>query len=99
MPSYVMLCNTLYSFPGGTIMSSKLNSLKKKVRHLQDIPSKWKELSETYQKIGRMLRENRQLRESLVYFRNDKELCLQHDDVDGQALGKYAWKIIKHFIY
>lgn len=77
-------------------MSGKLNSLKKKVRHLQDVPSKWKELSETYQKLGRVLKENRQFEESLEYFRNDRELCTRNEDMDGQALGK---KHLYHYQY
>ena len=77
-------------------MSSKVNSLKKKLRHLQEIPSKWKELSETYQKIGIVLKDSRQFSDSLGYFRDDQNLCSKHGDVMGQALGKFLIPLYLH---
>ena len=66
--------------------SSKVNSLQKKCRWLEE-KGQWKELSETYQKLGRTLRESRQLSQALNYFILDRDLCIKQQDLSGQILG------------
>ena len=76
-----------------------VNSLKKKCRHLEnsDLEDKcrWKELSQTYDKLGQELRRTRSLDEALYYHDLDRELCNKHQDVLGEALGWLLFDLSK----
>ena len=66
---------------------SSLQSMKKRCRSLRE-KEKWKELSEVYNKVGMMLKDQGRYGEALEYYRLDEELCEKEKDICGQALGE-----------
>ena len=72
-----------------------VNSLKKKCRHLEssEDKNKWKELSQTYDKLGQELRRTKQLEDALHYHSLDRDLCSKHQDVCGEAEG-WSFKLL-----
>ena len=71
---------------------SSLHSMIKKCKHLQE-KEKWKELSETYDEVGRILTEKGKFREALVYHTKDQAVCEMVQDVPGQAQGM-LWLVL-----
>jgi len=63
---------------------ASLHSMVKKCRYLEE-KEKWKELSETYNNIGRMLSERGKYKEALEYHIKDKDVCESIQDISGQA--------------
>ena len=66
---------------------ASLHSMVKKCRYLEE-KEKWKELSETYNNIGRMLSERGKYKEALEYHIKDKDVCESIQDISGQAQGR-----------
>lgn len=64
---------------------SSLQSMKKRCRSLRE-KEKWKELSEVYNKVGMMLKDQGRYGEALEYYSLDEELCEKEKDICGQAL-------------
>ena len=63
-----------------------LNSLKKKCRQLEE-RGRWQDLSETYNKIAKTLRESKDYDEALEYHRKDRKLYEKTKDLRADAHG------------
>ena len=65
---------------------SNLQVMIKRLKHLEE-KEKWKELSETLNKIGILCMDKGKFKDALEYHRRDKEVCEKVNDVCGQAEG------------
>lgn len=65
---------------------ASIQSMVKKCRFLEE-KEKWKDLSETYDEIGRMFTQKGRFKEALEYHTKDKEVCEKTQDIPGQAQG------------
>ena len=66
---------------------ASIQGIVKKCRQLEE-KEKWKELSETYNNLGRMFSERGKFKDALLYHTKDKEVCEMTQDISGQAQGK-----------
>ena len=74
-----------------------IQSLIKRSKLLEE-KSKWEELSEVYNEIGRIYSMKGQFDEALRFYSKDKDLCESIQDVRGQAQGKVSCIIIMNKI-